>query len=113
MVSSAKESKTVLKVRRKLEKVLEEEHKVFNNPEELKKMGNIIKSWIARHESERINLGDKNIKLFDENVRSAEVQSKHVIGLFNKLRSEVQKEKETGVGQGLKGRVTGPNPKNS
>jgi hypothetical protein len=102
MALNAKESRQVQKVRKKLEKVLEEEQKRINK-DTLQEMSKTIQNWIWRHQSERINLQEKTFKLFNENASPAETKSKFVHHLLNQLKKEEGKVREEG---GLKGRVT-------
>lgn len=93
MATKAKESKKVQKVRKKLEKVLNEEHAHFNS-ETLREVRNTIHKWIARHEPERISIENKTFTLFDENQHSSKTKSNYVNHLLHALEHEVEVEEE-------------------
>lgn len=103
MTIKAKDSRQVEKVRKKLEKVLQEEQSHFNN-ETLNEMRNSIHKWLNRHEPERESTEEKTFTLFDENKHSSEIKSKFVLNLLQELKTETDKEKEK-LGS-LAGRVT-------
>ena len=104
MATKAKESKVVQKVRKKLEKVLNEEHAHFNS-ETLREVRKTIHKWIARHEPERISIENKTFTLFDENKHSSKTKSDYVNHLLHNLKHEADLEEEK-RGRLLKGRVT-------
>lgn len=106
MATKAKESKKVQKVRKKLEKVLNEEHSQFNS-ETLREVRNTIHKWIARHEPERISVENKTFTLFDENRHSTKTKSAYVKHLRSDLRHATEEEEDR-KGR-LKGRVTHKN----
>lgn len=97
----ANESRAVQKVRKKLEKIIDEEHKAIT-PDSLKEMSKTIQKWITRHQDLRINLQEKTFKLFNENTSPAQVKSKFVGQLLNQLQTEKEKSKEL---PGLKERI--------
>lgn len=103
MAVKAKESKKIEKIRKKLEKVLNEEHRHFNS-ETLREVRNSIKKWINRHESERISLENKTFKLFDENEHPSETKSYFVKHLLSDIEQESEVEEEER--SKLLGRVT-------
>lgn len=90
MVERAKESKAVQKVRRKLEKIIETENKSITL-DSLKEMSRNIQKWINRHQDLRINLQEKNIKIFNENQSPAQVKSKFVHQLLNQIQDDFKK----------------------
>jgi hypothetical protein len=105
MTEKAKESKQVQKARKKLKLQILEEHKLLTE-NALKKVSNDIKQWISRHASERVQLKEKDISLFDENKHSAKVHSRFVKHLLTDLaegREPVESNK-------LEGRITKPTP---
>ncbi|MBT3394274.1 MAG: hypothetical protein HN411_04100 [Waddliaceae bacterium] len=71
-------------MRRKLEKKLSEEKKLFTE-EALKKASYSMRMWITRHAGKRISLKDKDIKLFDNNKHTAKISSRYI----NKLRKQI------------------------
>jgi len=93
----AQESRQVEKVRKKLRKLLDEEHKQFT-PEKLQETSNLIRMWLGRHSEERINIKGK-VGTFDENRHSKGVQSKFVRELLNNIESEY-------VIESLRGKIT-------
>ncbi len=101
MATKAKESKKVLKVRKKLEKVLDEEHTHFNS-ETLREVRNTIHKWIARHEPERVSIENKTFTLFDENQHPCKTKSNYVNHLLHDIEHEVEEEQK----RNLAGRVT-------
>ncbi len=103
MVTNAKESKQIKKVRKKLEKILEEEHSHFNR-ETLNEVRDNIYKWIARHEPERVSTKEKTFKLFDENAHSSNVKSAYVKHLQQDL--EAKAEQEELEKNSLLGRIT-------
>lgn len=106
MVDRAKESKAVQKVRRKLEKIIETENKSITL-DSLREMSRNIQKWITRHQDQRINLQEKNIKMFNENESPAQVKSKFV----NQLLSQIQDDfKKSGPSPILKERVKQDKP---
>lgn len=105
MESKAKESAQVKKYRRKLKKQMESENAQMNEAA-LRKVKETIQQWIARHQSERINLRDKTISLFDENRHSAQTESRFVQDLFNRIRHGARPKEEIT----LEGRVSEESP---
>ena len=102
MATAAKESKQIEKVRKKLEKVLREEHAHFNK-ETLAEVRENIHKWLNRHEPERLSSETKSFTLFDENRHPSEVKSKFVQNLLNELQNKpAESEKEI---HKLQGRV--------
>lgn len=97
----AKDSRHVEKVRKKLEKIIDEETKAIT-PDSLKEMSKTIQKWITRHQELRINLQEKTFKLFNENTSPAQVKSKFVGQLLDQIQSDVKKSKEL---PGLKERI--------
>lgn len=95
------ESRQVKKVRQKLEKVLEEEHKHFNT-EELAGVKHTIYQWIARHQPERVTIKNKSFTLFDENQHPSALQSQYVQSLMEDLKKGLSKKEKRGK---LSGRV--------
>ena len=93
MVARANESRAVQKVRKKLEKIIEEEHKAIT-PDSLREMSKTIQKWINRHQELRINLQEKTITLFNENTSPAQVRSKFVGQLFKQLKTDLDRSKE-------------------
>lgn len=87
MNQKAKESAQIKKYRRKLQKQLENE-KTQMTEAALKKAKDSMQLWISRHQSERINLKDKTITLFDENRHPARTESKFVHDLFSRIRHD-------------------------
>ncbi|CRX38439.1 hypothetical protein [Estrella lausannensis] len=106
MVERAKESKAVQKVRRKLEKIIETETKSITL-DSLREMSRNIQKWITRHQDQRINLQEKNIKMFDENQSPAQVKSKFVQQLLSQLQDDFKKP---GTSPLLKDRVKQSKP---
>jgi len=105
MATSAKESKKVRKVRKKLEQLLEEEHRAFT-PERLAKVSENIHKWINRHDNERIDIKSKTFRLFDQNLHSAPTQSRYVNELMEQIKKDYSIEDSL---QSLRGRIT-PRP---
>lgn len=97
----AKESPQVLKMRRKLKKQMVEEHRHVT-PKALKETRRIMENWIARHQGERIDLKNKTIAVFDENLHSAKTHSKYVLHLLSTLKHAKPKTKST---KDLSGRI--------
>jgi len=93
MATRARESKKIRKVRKKLEKVLQEEHTHFNRAT-LNEVRENIHKWIARHEPERISTEEKTFALFDENRHPCEVKSKFVKHLIKYIQSETKREED-------------------
>lgn len=85
MNSKAPESKKILKVRRKLDVQLKQEHALITEAA-LKRVSCDIKNWISRHTHERIKLKQKNISFFDENQHPEKVHSRFVKDLREKLK---------------------------
>lgn len=93
--NKAPESYQVQKARKKLIKQIEKEKKLVSQ-KTINQMKLAIQIWIKRHESERVPLQDRPIRLFDENAHSAQTKSKYVADLMQTLRGSRQKEsKET------------------
>lgn len=91
--NDARESRAVQKVRKKLEKIIDAEHKAIT-PDSLKEMSKTIQKWITRHQDLRINLQEKTFKLFNENTSPAQVESKFIGQLLNQLQGEFKKSEE-------------------
>lgn len=106
MVERAKESKAVQKVRRKLEKIIETENKSITL-DSLREMSRNIQKWITRHQDQRINLQEKNIKMFNENQSPAQVKSKFVQQLLSQIQDDFKKASSAPL---LKERVRQPKP---
>jgi len=100
MGKKAKESSKIRKARRKLEKQLAKEDELMT-PEKLANMTKNIQNWIQRHASERCDLKEKNIELFDENRHAARISSRHIRMLRSKIKQELEQEKQIN----LKGRI--------
>ncbi|MEC7839312.1 MAG: hypothetical protein VX777_04655 [Chlamydiota bacterium] len=96
MATRAKESKQVNKVRKKLEKVLQEEHSHFNR-KALDEVRENIHKWIARHEPERVSTEEKTFTLFDENRHPCEVKSNYVKNLMDNLMHESKEEEKASL----------------
>ena len=91
--NEARESRAVQKVRRKLEKIIDQEHKAIT-PDSMKEMSKTIQKWITRHQDLRINLQEKTFKLFNENKSPAQVKSKFVGQLLNQLQGDIKKSEQ-------------------
>lgn len=100
---NAEDSPQVARARRKIRDRFNEEDKLIT-PESLSGALKIIKSWIERHQFERIDLKQKNVELFDKNKSSASVKSKYVIHMMQKLQTAAKPPKARKLG----GRVTAP-----
>ncbi|ADI38687.1 putative uncharacterized protein [Waddlia chondrophila 2032/99] len=96
----APESYQVQKARRKLLKQMEAENKQINE-KAIDQMKKAIHIWIDRHQSERIALQDRPIRLFDENSHPAKTKSKFV----NEMLCILKDEKEKEVAKSLAGRI--------
>jgi len=83
----AKESKHIQKAREKLQKQLVVERKLVNK-KTIEQMKKAIQIWIARHQSERIQLHERPIELFDENRHPEKIKSKHVSQLLKQFKKE-------------------------
>ncbi len=105
MTVKAKESRQVEKVRRKLAKVLEEEHSHFNK-ENLQNVRASIHKWLNRHETDRFDSAEQHVEAeeriftFNENKNPSEVRSKFVLNLLNELKNEEHEHDDT-----LRGRI--------
>ena len=88
MAAKAEESQQVQKARKKLEKIFEEENRQINQ-KALEQMKKAMHHWIERHKSERVELPERNIELFDKNKHSAKTQSKFVAKLMKELKGSV------------------------
>lgn len=86
-VAKAKESTQVHKARKKIQQQLDAAEKKLN-PDALQAMRRIIQKQIARHQSERINLKDRTIKLFDENQHPAKTESRFISKLLHELQNK-------------------------
>lgn len=95
------ESRTVRRARRKLKKQLNEERQLIT-PEALAGVSKSISRWIDRHSTERIDLKEKDIQLFDENKNPVAPVSKRVKELRGQLSAGISEERS------LKGRITAP-----
>lgn len=91
MANKAPESYQVQKARKKLLKKIEEENKLVNQ-KAIDQMKHAIQVWIERHQSERVPLQDRPIRLFDENSNPAKTRSHYVIDLLNTLRGGAKTE---------------------
>ena len=83
----APESYQIQKARKKLLKQMEEESKLINE-KAIRQMKQAIQIWISRHQSERVTLQDRTIKLFDENSNPAKTKSKFVNEMLHSLKGE-------------------------
>lgn len=101
MNDKAAESKQVQKAREKLKHQLQEEQKLVTE-EALRKGSEEIKSWITRHQKERIKLRGKDVSLFDENKHPAKLHSRYIKHLIEDLAKPVPPNAE----RNLSGRVT-------
>ncbi len=90
MVAKAKESYQIQKARKKLAKQFEAEDKRINQ-KAIDQMKQAIQIWISRHKAERVELKDLQVELFDENKHSAQVKSKFVKEMLQKLKSPTKK----------------------
>lgn len=97
----AEESYQVKKARKKLQKQMEEEAKLKDD-KAIAQMKKAMQIWIDRHQSDRVPLKEKPVKLFAENKHSAKVKSSHVTALMEKLQSPEREEQTT---EKLVGRV--------
>ncbi|MCB1136155.1 MAG: hypothetical protein KDK78_07805 [Chlamydiia bacterium] len=96
----AEESEHIKRARDKLRAQMQEEEMQIT-PQALDDVCRKIYHWIQRHSSERENLKDKNIALFDENRHSAVIRSRRVGVLRTQLFHELNAEKM----RQLRGRV--------
>lgn len=81
-----KESRHIQKVRSKLKKRLQMEHRHFTT-EALTEMANRIRHTIIRHHPEMEYLKGKKFSLFDENHHTAKPKSKHILKMQQMLYS--------------------------
>ena len=88
MTEKEPESDKIKKARRKLQKQLAESNAQIT-PETLSKVSRSIIRWIERHASERVNLKEKAITLFDENQHTVSTLSHHVQALRSELQTEL------------------------
>lgn len=84
MVTKAKESSTIKKARNKLKKQLQEDRKQFN-PQMLSKIITKLEFELARGASDRIDLKNREIRLFDENKHSAAIRSRFIQNIKSAL----------------------------
>lgn len=84
MSTKAEESYQVQKARKKLEKQLQEEHKLIND-KAIDQMKKAMAIWIRRHDDIRVKLHER-LELFDENRHSVKSKSKFVAQLTKKLQ---------------------------
>lgn len=97
-----KESKAVLRARRKLEEQIKDEEKQIT-PDAIKAASEAIRYYIERHGDERIKLKEK-VSFFDGNAHMAPTKSKAILKLMKKLEIENKSfERET---PDLAGRVS-------
>jgi hypothetical protein len=83
----APESYQIQKARKKLLKQMEKENELIND-KAINQMKQAIQIWISRHQSERVALQDRSIKLFDENSNPAKTKSKFVNDMLHSLKGE-------------------------
>lgn len=88
MSDKAKESAQVQKARKKIKDQLADAEKRIN-PEALHEMARIIQLQLSRRSSERINLKNKTVTLFDENQHSAKTESKFVNRLLKQIKQKI------------------------
>lgn len=94
MATKAKESRQILKARKKLKNQIAEESK-FINANSLEKIRKTIHYWLSRHSNERVNLKSKAITLFDENRHSAKPQNKFILSMLKNLKTGPSAKKTT------------------
>lgn len=87
----APESYQIQKARKKLLKQMEKESELIND-KAINQMKQAIQIWISRHQSERVALQDRSIKLFDENSNPAKTKSKFVNDMLSSLKGEPTEE---------------------
>ena len=87
----APESYQIQKARKKLLKQMEAERELINE-KAINQMKQAIQIWISRHQSERVALQDRPIKLFDENSNPAKTKSKFVNEMLSTLKGSEKKE---------------------
>jgi len=97
----AKESRQIQKARQKIKKQLAAAEKRIN-PEALDSMSRLIQRQIARHSSERIDLKNRQITLFDENEHPAKTESRFISILMKQIKQEKIGEQDND----LEGRIT-------
>ena len=93
--SKAKESPQIPKARRKLKQQMASEQKAVT-ASALDKMAKNIEYWLNRHKTERIELKDKAITLFDENRHSARIHSKFIKQMLQNLQHSGEGSKPLG-----------------
>lgn len=98
----APESYQIQKARKKLMKQMEAESALIND-KAINQMKQAIQIWIDRHQSERVALQDRPIKLFDENSNPAKTKSKFVNEMLTTLKSGEKKKAERA--RSLSGRI--------
>lgn len=103
MKVKAKESPEILRARAKLKQHMTLENKKVN-AKALQKMSKLIQHWISRHESDRVNLKGKSVKIFDENIHPAKTKSKYINHLLKNLNKPSSKPTTKSP---LGGRVSG------
>ncbi|MGA8164948.1 MAG: hypothetical protein WB791_08005 [Waddliaceae bacterium] len=91
-MNKAKESKQIIKARKKLQKQMTAEKKRLNQTA-IHQMKKAIQIWIDRHQSERVQLSERPVELFDENRHSAKTKSKHVSQLLKAIKKEAMLSK--------------------
>ncbi len=100
--NKAPESYQIQKARKKLLKQMEKENELINE-KAINQMKQAIQIWINRHQSERVALQDRPIKLFDENSNPAKTKSKFVNEMLSSLKSgEPEEERDV---KSLAGRI--------
>ena len=100
--NKAPESYQIQKARKKLLKQMEKESELINE-KAINQMKQAIQIWINRHQSERVALQDRPIKLFDENSNPAKTKSKFVNEMLSTLKGG-KPEEERDV-KSLAGRI--------
>lgn len=85
---NAAESEHVRRARRKLQKMMEDEAKLFN-PEKLQQVSEVMRRWINRYARERTPLREKTIALFDSNRHAAKTSSEYVRQLRDRLNQGI------------------------
>jgi hypothetical protein len=99
-MAKAKESRQIQKARQKIKKQLAAAEKRVN-PDALSSMSRLIQRQIARHSSERIDLKNRQITLFDENQHPAKTESRFISTLMNQIKQERLSESD----HDLEGRI--------
>jgi hypothetical protein len=99
---SSNESSDVRRARAKLKKHFSSDDKKIT-AKALQKAAKSIEQWISRHESDRVSLAEKDVKIFDANKHPAEV-SKHIKNVMLQISQAGKSNPPTTP---LHGRVTG------